>query len=296
MTGIRDIKKKMGSVSSTRKITSAMEKVAASKMRKSQDRMLSARPYADAIRNIMRHISSGNPEYVPELMQVREQHNNVVYIVVSSDKGLCGGLNLNLFKSILLHIQAKRQVNSDYSPHFCTLGTKATGYFRSIGMPIVQSAQGAGTEPKAETVVEAVREVTQAYARKEVDAVYLCFNEFTNTMTQTPMVDPLLPLVADTSTESGEPESGKSSHWDYLYEPEAAEILDAVVQRYIESVVYRSVVENFACEQAAKMLAMKSATDNASDLIDQLSLAYNNARQAAITKELSEIIGGAEAV
>jgi len=283
----KEIKTQIASITSTRKITSAMEMVAASKMRRAQDRMQSSRPYARSIRGVIQHLAKANPEYTHLYMQSGEV-KRVGFIVVASDRGLCGGLNINLFKATVSKMKAFHDQNVEMD--ICALGSKAISFFRNYGGNVVAAKGGLGDAPEAEQLVGAVKVMLDAYTEGRLDRLYVVSNEFVNTMTQKPTVDQLLPLQAEEDDES------LNHHWDYIYEPEAKELLDGLLTRYIESCVYQAVVENNACEQAARMLAMKNATDNAGNLIDELQLVYNKARQAAITQEISEIVGGAAAV
>jgi F-type H+-transporting ATPase subunit gamma len=286
MASGKEIRTKIGSINNTRKITSAMEMVAASKMRKAQDRMQAGKPYAQRIRAVVGHIASGNPEYHHLYLKEREV-KRVGYIIVSTDRGLCGGLNINTFKAALT--SSREWADQDVQAELCLIGGKAASFFKSVGGNVVAKVRDLGEQPEVNHLIGSVKVMLDKFADGEIDRLYLVGNEFVNTMTQTPYVEQLLPLVAD--------EDEKLRHsWDYLYEPDAHELLDGLLARYIESQVYQAVVENLACEQAARMIAMKSATDNAGSLIDELQLAYNKARQAAITQEISEIVGGAAAV
>ncbi|TVZ41615.1 F-type H+-transporting ATPase subunit gamma [Alteromonadaceae bacterium 2753L.S.0a.02] len=286
MASGKEIRTKIGSIKNTQKITSAMEMVAASKMRKAQDRMETGKPYAKRIRDVVSHIAAGNPEYKHLYLQEREVQR-VGYILVSTDRGLCGGLNINLFKTVLRH--SKEWAAKGIETDFCMVGAKGAAFFKSVGANIVASVRDMGEKPSITSLIGSVKVMLDAFADGKIDRLYLASNEFVNTMTQTPTVQRLLPL---------KPEEGeiRKHAWDYIYEPEAHELIDGLMVRYIESQVYQAVVENGACEQAARMIAMKSATDNAGELISDLQLAYNKARQAAITQELSEIVGGAAAV
>ncbi|MBY4676561.1 F0F1 ATP synthase subunit gamma [Marinobacterium arenosum] len=283
----KEIKTQIASIGSTRKITSAMEMVAASKMRKAQDRMQSSRPYARSIRGVIQHLAKSNPEYKHLYLQEREV-KRVGFIVVSTDRGLCGGLNINAFKAALTEMKA----NSDKSIEVdvCALGSKAVTFFRNFGGNVVAAKTHLGDAPEVAELIGAVKVMLDAYDEGKLDRVYIVSNEFVNTMTQKPVVEQVLPLKAEDDDER------LNHHWDYIYEPEAKELLNGLLVRYVESLVYQAVVENNACEQAARMLAMKNATDNAGNLIDELQMVYNKARQAAITQEISEIVGGAAAV
>ena len=286
MASLKDIRVKIASVKSTQKITKAMELVAASKMRKAQERMAAARPYARRIRAVIGHLANASTEYVHPYFKDREV-KRVGYIIVSTDRGLCGGLNINLFKRALQDSKSWREQNVEVD--FCLIGQKAQSFFRSVGGRVVATASHLGEQPSINDLIGTVQAMLTSYEKGEIDRLFLVHNEFVNTMTQKPEVHQLLPLPRDESKEY-------KHRWDYIYEPEARELLDLVMVRYIESQTYQSVVENNACEQAARMVAMKSATDNAGGLIKDLQLVYNKARQAAITQEIAEIVGGAAAV
>ena len=282
----KEIRNQIKSVKNTQKITRAMEMVAASKMRKAQDRMAASRPYADKMRNVVAHLAHAHPEYKHSYMQDREV-KRVGFIVVSSDRGLCGGLNNNLFRSTVRTLREWDEKGIDID--LCTIGSKAGGYFKRLGSNISASTSQLGDAPKIEDLIGTVKVMLDAFDNGEIDRLYVVYNKFVNTMTQDPTIDQLLPIEKSDDEEL-------SHHWDYLYEPEAKEVLTDLLTRYIESLVYQASVENVACEQAARMVAMKSASDNAGTMIDDLELVYNKARQAAITQELSEIVGGAAAV
>lgn len=281
----KEIKNQIASIGNTRKITSAMEMVAASKMRRAQDRMAASQPYANQIRKVVGHIANATPEYRHHYLDDRDV-KRVGYVVVASDRGLCGGLNVNMFKALLKNMTEWRAKGAEFK--FCAIGSKAVGFFRSNGGQVLASKTGLGDAPVASDLIGSVKVVLDAYDAGELDRVYVVYNQFVNTMTQKPVVQQLLPLQAEDKTGP--------DHWDYLYEPDAKELLDKLLVRYVESQTYQAVVENNACEQSARMLAMKNATDNAGDLIKSLQLVYNKARQAAITQEISEIVGGAAAV
>ena len=287
MAAGKEIRTKIRSIQNTQKITRAMEMVAASKMRKAQDRMAASRPYAEKIRNVIHHLAQAHPEYRHPYLEEREIRR-VGYIIVSTDRGLCGGLNANLFRHILR--QLRECDDQGIEIDLCAIGRKAAGFFRRLSAKLRAQTTELGDSPPLEDLIGAVKVMLDAYNDGEIDRLYLASNEFVNTMTQRPLIEQLLPIAA------AEPEEELRHHWDYLYEPESKVILDDLLMRYIESLVYQGVVENIACEQAARMVAMKSASDNAGNLIDELQLAYNKARQAAITQELSEIVGGAAAV
>lgn len=282
----KEIRTQISSINNTRKITRAMEKVAASKTRRAQDRMAASRPYAERIRQVVGHLANANPEYKHRYLTEREA-KRVGYIVVSSDRGLCGGLNVNLFKTTIKDM--KQFAETDVEIDICAIGSKGVSFFRNYGGNVTAAITGLGDAPKVDDLVGSVKVMLDAFDEGRIDRLYVVSNKFVNTMTQKPTVEQLLPLQAEESTEL-------QHHWDYIYEPDAVEILDGLLVRYIESQVYQSVVENIACEQAARMLAMKNATDNAGDIIDELQLVYNKARQAAITQEISEIVSGAAAV
>ena len=287
MAGAKEIRTKIKSIKNTQKITKAMEMVAASKMRKAQDRMRAARPYADKIRSVVAHLAHANPEYHHPFLEQRDP-KRVGYVVMSSDRGLCGGLNVNLFRAAINAMDEYHSSGATLS--FSLIGNKALGFFKRIGANVVSEASHIGDAPALMDLVGAIKVMLDAYENGELDRLYFAHNEFVNTMTQKPVVEQLLPLVPSDEEEL------KNTRWDYLYEPDAKHALDILLTRYIESLVYQGVVENIACEQSARMVAMKSASDNAGELIDELQLVYNKARQAAITQEISEIVGGAAAV
>jgi len=282
----KEIKTKIASVQNTQKITNAMEMVAASKMRKAQEGMAASRPYANNIRNVIGHIALGNLEYRHPYMEEREV-KRVGYIVVSTDRGLCGGLNINLFKQVLA--DAAKWQSSDAEVEFAVVGAKATSFFNNMGAKVTAQISGLGDSPSITDLVGSVQVMLKAYDNGEIDKLFIVYNKFVNTMTQEPTIDQLLPLPKSD-------DEAIKHRWDYIYEPDANVLLDQLLVRYVESQVYQGVVENLACEQAARMVAMKAATDNAGDLIDDLQLVYNKARQAAITQELGEIVAGAAAV
>ena len=286
MASGKEIRTKIGSIKNTQKITSAMEMVAASKMRKAQNRMETGKPYAQRIRSVVGHLANGNPEYKHLYLNEREV-KRVGYIVVSTDRGLCGGLNINAFKAVVKH--SKEWSDKGAQVDLCLVGAKGASFFKSVGGNIVASVRDLGEAPSLIDLIGSVKVMLDGFSNGTIDKLYLVGTEFVNTMTQTPFVQQLLPLQAE--------DDEKLKHtWDYLYEPEARDLLDGLLVRYIESQVYQAVIENGACEQAARMIAMKNATDNAGGLIGDLQLAYNKARQAAITQELSEIVSGAAAV
>lgn len=283
----KEIRTKIKSIQNTQKITRAMEMVAASKMRKAQERMSAARPYAEKIRNVIRHLAHAHPEYKHPYLREREV-KRVGFIVIASDRGLCGGLNSNLFKRSVRAMKEWQEKRVEVD--LCAIGSKATTFFNRFNANMVAQATHLGDAPRAEDLIGTVKVMLDAYDKGEIDRLFIVYNEFVNTMTQNPEVEQLLPIHSEEEDEE------LKHHWDYIYEPEAKEVLDGLLMRYIESLVYQGVVENFACEMAARMVAMKSASDNAGDLISDLQLVYNKARQAAITQELSEIVAGAAAV
>ena len=265
-----------------------MEMVAASKMRKAQDRMAATRPYSDKIYNVIQHLAFANPEYKHPYLQEREETQRVGYIIISSDRGLCGGLNNNLFKTVLKEIQQKSAQGLQVD--VCVIGQKALNFFRRLPVNLVGQKTQLGDAPHAHELIGTVKVMLDAYNEGRIDSLSIVYNEFVNTMTQENKIVKLLP------TKPEKPSEELSHHWDYIYEPDAKAVLDDLLVRYIESLVYQGVVENMACEQASRMIAMKNATDNAGNLIDDLQLVYNKARQAAITQEISEIVAGAAAV
>jgi F-type H+-transporting ATPase subunit gamma len=290
MAGLKEIRSKVASIKSTQKITKAMQLVAASKMRKAQERMSAGKPYAQRIRQVIAHLSQATPEYKHPYM-VERPVKRVGYIVVSSDRGLCGGLNINLFKKT---VQSVREFQAQgVETEFCLIGLKATTFFKNVGGKVVAVKTHIGDAPQIDALIGSVTVMLDAFDKGEIDRLYLVSNEFVNTMTQKPTLQQLLPLA---QSEQAAMKRDAQHTWDYLYEPEAKPLLDGLLVRFIESQVYQGVVENVACEQAARMVAMKAATDNAGDLIRSLQLIYNKLRQAAITQEISEIVGGAAAV
>ena len=286
MAAGKEIRTKISSIQSTQKITSAMEMVAASKMRRAQERMQLGKPYSRRMRAVVGHIANAAPEYKHMYMETREV-KRVGYIVVSTDRGLCGGLNMNLFKTTVRSMKEWNDQGVDVD--LSLIGAKAAAFFGSLGGNITAAVRDLGEEPSLSSLIGGVKAMLNAYEEGKIDRLYLVGNQFVNTMTQQPEVEQLLPLEAERSNEM-------KHHWDYIYEPDAKDLLEDLLTRYIESQVYQAVVENGACEQAARMLAMKNATENAGDLIDDLQLIYNKARQAAITQELSEIVSGAAAI
>ncbi len=288
MPGEKEIRSKIASVKNMQKITSAMEKVAASKIRKAQLQMQASRPYAERIRRVVGHLTHANPDYKHPFLTERDVHR-VGFIVISTDRGLCGGLNANLFKAVIAEIAKWR--GEDVKVDLALVGAKAVRFFRRMGGNVVGTASHLGDKPNVNDLIGSIKIMLDSYSKGEIDRLFLVHNLFVNSMTQKPQVVQVLPATGVKLAE-GE----LQAHWDYIYEPGADELLDDVLMRYIESQIYRGAVENFACEMAAKMVAMRSATDNAGEIIDGLQLKYNKARQAAITQEISEIVGGAAAV
>ena len=289
MSQAREIRTKIGSIRNTQKITRAMELVAASKMRKAQDRMSMSRPYAERIRAVIEHVAVSHPEYQHPYLVSRDTIRRIGYIVVTTDRGLCGGLNINLLRSLVKDMQRfeSQQVEID----LCVIGRKGAAFFKSVGGHIVAAVDHLGDQPELGQLIGVVKVMLDRFDAGTLDAVYLVSNRFVNTMVQRPVIQPLLPLPRETGS------TAEQGHWDYLYEPDSAEaLLTMLLVRYIESQVYQAVVENIACEQSARMVAMKSATENAGSLIRELQLIYNKARQANITRELAEIVAGAAAV
>ena len=283
----KEVRTKIASIKNTQKITRAMEMVAASKMRKTKDRMQATRPYSKKIGQIIKHLAQANPEYKHPYLIARDV-KRVGVILISSDRGLCGGLNSNLFRKTLA--QLMHWDNSNIEVDICTIGTKAFGFFSNLKVNLIGRVSKLGDAPHLNDIVGVIKIMLDAYEEGKIDQLYVVSNEFVNTMTQRPTVEQLLPVVASELDEN------LSGHWDYIYEPDAKEVLDHLLTRFIESKVYQGLVENNACEQAARMVAMKSASDNAGNLIGELQLIYNKARQAAITQEISEIVAGASAV
>jgi len=288
MAGEKEIRNKIRSVKNMQKITSAMEMVAASKIRKAQQQMEASRPYAERIRRVIGHLAHANPDYKHPFLVEREA-KRVGYIVISTDRGLCGGLNINMFKAVINELVQRKKEGVEVD--LALVGAKAVQFFRRLGGNVVGTASHLGDKPTVNDLIGSIKIMLDSYSEGTIDRLYLVHNEFVNTMSQKPEVKTVLPVSA---IDLGE--EALQDHWDYIYEPDAGELLDNVLMRYIESQVYRGAVENFACEMAAKMVAMKAATDNAGEIIDNLQIAYNKARQAAITQEISEIVGGAAAV
>jgi len=287
MAGAKEIRSKIASVQNTQKITKAMEMVAASKMRKTQDRRAASRPYAETIRSVIGHIALGNLEYKHPYLEEREV-KRVGYLVVSTDRGLCGGLNINLFKKLI--VEMKDWSDKGVQTDLALIGSKAASFFASVGGNVVAQVNGMGDEPSLADLIGSVKVMLQAYDEGRLDKLYIVTNRFVNTMSQVPTIVQVLPLPPS------DDENLKKKTWDYLYEPDPKALLDSLLRRYIEALVYQGVVENLASEQAARMVAMKAATDNGGNMIKELNLVYNKARQASITQELTEIVSGAAAV
>lgn len=285
MAGLKEIRSQIGSIQNTKKITKAMEMVAASKMRRARERMDASRPYATKMRQVVSHMANGHLEYQHTFIKERETVKRVGYIIISSDRGLCGGLNTNLFKKALQSIAEWKEKDVDVD--IAVFGNKALASFKRYG--IVAECTGLGDQPSIKDMFGTIKVMLDAYEEGRIDRLFLVENEFVNSMTQSPTVSQMIPIVPSDEEEI-------KYYWDYLYEPESKEVIDMLMMRYIESLVYQGVVENIACEMSARMIAMKSATDNAGDMIDKLKLVYNKARQAAITQEISEIVSGAAAV
>ncbi len=287
MAGTKEIRTKIKSVQNTRKVTRALEMVSASKIRKAQDKMKASRPYSRLMRQVIGHVAKANTEYKHPFLVERADIKRVGYVVISTDRGLCGGLNSTLFRKLLAEIREWQGKNVEVD--IVAIGQKAAAFFKRLKVNLVGSVTHLGEKPQVSQLIGVMKVMLDAYSDGRVDRVYLCYNDFVNTMTQKASTDPLLPLPASDSLET-------SHDWDYIYEPSAQVVLDDVLTRYVESLVYQGVLENLASEHAARMVAMKSASDNATDLIGSLQLVYNKARQAAITQEISEIVGGAAAV
>jgi F-type H+-transporting ATPase subunit gamma len=290
MAAGKEIRTKIKSVENTRKITKAMEMVAASKMRKAQERMKSARPYAEKIAQVAAHLAYAHPEYKHPFVIARDNVKRVGLIIITSDKGLCGGLNTNAFRVVVG--QMKQWEAAGVGIDVTTIGNKGLGFMQRLGANVVSQLVGLGDTPHMERLIGPVKVMLDAYLEGKIDALYIVYNRFVNTMKQEPTLTQLLPLAQMADDE----EASLKTHWDYIYEPDAKPVVDQMLMRYIESLVYQGVAENIACEQSARMVAMKAASDNAKDVIGELKLVYNKSRQAAITKELSEIVAGAAAV
>jgi F-type H+-transporting ATPase subunit gamma len=287
----KEIRGKIKSVENTKKITKAMEMVAASKMRKAQDRMRAARPYSEKVRNIAAHLGQANPEYVHPFMKIHPA-KSTGFIVVTTDKGLCGGMNTNILRALTQKFKDMQAVGA--TPQTIAIGNKGLGFLNRVGAPVLAHLTQLGDTPHLETLIGPVKVMLDAYTEGKLDAVYICYTRFINTMKQEPVIEQLLPLSSEKMHE--EAKAAGSYGWDYLYEPDAPAVIDDLLELYIESLVYQAVAENMASEQSARMVAMKAATDNAGSVIGELKLIYNKTRQAAITKELSEIVAGAAAV
>ena len=287
MSGSQEIRTQIASIQNTQKITKAMEMVAASKMKKAQDQMTKARPYADKILNVITHLAHAHPEYTSEFFSKRAVEKKG-YIIISSDRGLCGGLNNNLFKMVLENIEQDKA--SNINPAFALVGSKASSFFQRMGGDVIAQTSQLGDKPKVEQVLGLIKSTIDSFINSDIDEVHLVYNKFINTVSQEPTIQKILPINTEVKNED------YNYYWDYIYEPEAETVLESLFTRYIESLVYRGLVENLACEQASRMVAMKAASDNATDLIAELQLIYNKNRQAAITQEISEIISGAAAL
>ena len=287
MAGAKEIRGKIRSITNTQKITRAMEMVAASKMRKAQERMAAARPYADKMRQVVAHVEAAHTEYRHPFLISRPEVKRVGFVLVSTDRGLCGGLNANLFRALVHEIDRYRAEQVEME--LCCIGARGQAFFRRFDIGITAHADHLGDAPAIQDLVGTVKVMLDAFAEGRIDRLFFVYNRFVNSMTQNPVIEQVLPREPSD-------EDDVRHRWDYIYEPESKEVLDRLLKRYIESLIYQGVIENVACEQAARMVAMKSASDNAAELIEQFQLAYNKARQAAITQELSEIVGGAAAV
>lgn len=288
MSKAREIRTKIASIKNMQKITRAMELVAASKMRKAQDRMAMSRPYASKIRKVISHVAASHAEYPHPYLQQRENIQRRGYIIITTDRGLCGGLNVNLFRTALADMKRWQKDHIDID--LCVIGRKGEAFFRRYGGPILAVADHLGDSPEVRDIIDVVNVMLDQYNKEKIDAIYIATNKFCNTMVQKPIIRQLLPLQADQkAVEKG--------YWDYIYEPDSSkDLLEMLLVRYIESQVYQAVIENIACEQSARMVAMKNATENAGQLIDELQLIYNKARQAGITREIAEIVAGAAAI
>lgn len=294
MAGSREIRNKIKSVKNTQKITRAMEMVAASKMRKAQDRMKKARPYGEKIRNVAAHMSQANTEYRHPFLIARDTVKRIGIIIVTSDKGLCGGLNTNVLRKALNQMKVWQAEGEQLE--VCCVGNKGLGFMSRIGANVSSQVVGLGDAPDITKLIGAVKVVLDGYTRDQFDRVYIFYNRFVNTMKQEPVMEQLLPLTDERMQSDKQNNDKPRITWDYIYEPEAKPVIDDIMVRYVEALVYQAVAENMASEQSARMVAMKAASDNAGNVIDELTLIYNKSRQAAITKELSEIVGGAAAV
>ena len=293
MAAGKEIRSKIHSVENTKKITKAMEMVATSKMRKAQERMRHARPYADKVRNIAAHLAGANPEYRHPFLVVREQPRKVGVIVVTTDKGLCGGMNTNVLRDVTGRLRELQEAGDEIET--VAIGNKGLGFLTRIGAKVVAQVVQLGDTPHLEQLIGPVKTLLDQYADGELGAVLVAYTRFINTMRQEPVIEQLLPLSSE-RMQAETHESGSHRSWDYIYEPDAPSVIDDLLRRYVEALAYQAVAENMASEQSARMVAMKAASDNAGDIIDELNLVYNKTRQAAITKELSEIVGGAAAL
>ena len=287
MSGSQEIRSQIASIQNTQKITKAMEMVAASKMKKAQDQMTMARPYADKILNVISHLAHAHPEYESDFLSSRDVSKKG-YIIVSSDRGLCGGLNNNLFKKVLDQVETDKSNSIDSA--FSLIGNKSTSFFQRVGGEVIAKTSQLGDKPKIEQVLGLIKSTIDKFLSKEIDELYVVYNRFINTVSQEPVVQKILPISVMEKNDD------YNFYWDYIYEPDAKDVLESLFTRYLESLIYRAIVENLACEQASRMVAMKAASDNASDLISELQLIYKKNRQAAITQEISEIISGAAAL
>ena len=297
MAAGKELRTKIKSVENTKKITKAMEMISVSKMRKAQERMRAARPYSEKIRNIAANLGQANPEYVHAFMKTSKEAKSVGFIVVTTDKGLCGGLNTNLFRAVTAKLRETQTAGK--TPQTVAIGGKGLGFLNRIGARVVSHVTHLGDKPHLDKLIGPVKVLLDFYAKGELSAVYLSYNKFVNTMKQEPVVEQLLPLSHQTlkaQSDASEAAGGVRHGWDYIYEPDAQSVIDDLLVRYVEALVYQAVAENTASEHAARMVAMKAATDNAGNVIGELKLIYNKTRQAAITKELSEIVAGAAAV
>ena len=292
MPSTKEIRGKIKSVQNTRKITKAMEMVAASKMRKAQDRMRHARPYGDKIRNIVAHLASANPEYKHPFVAKRRELRNVGLILVTTDKGLCGGLNTNIQRAALQRVKEWDSAGTKFQA--TAIGNKGLGFLQRLNAVIVSQVVQLGDKPHLERLIGPIKVQLDAYSEGKLDAVYIAYSRFINTMKQEPVIEQLLPLSAERFEQT--PEEKRDYSWDYIYEPDAQRVIDELMTRYVEAIIYQSVAENIASEQSARMVAMKAASDNAKKVIEELQLIYNKTRQAGITKEISEIVGGAAAI
>ncbi|MEO6972249.1 MAG: F0F1 ATP synthase subunit gamma [Rhodoferax sp.] len=297
MAAGKELRTKIKSVENTKKITNAMQMISVSKMRKAQERMRAARPYTEKIRNIAANLGQANPEYVHPFMKVPEDAKSIGFIMVTTDKGLCGGLNTNLFRAVTGKLRDAQAAGK--TPQSVAIGGKGLGFLNRIGARVIAQVTQLGDKPHLDKLIGPVRVLLDSYTKGELSAVYLCYNRFVSTMKQEPVVEQLLPLShaeLKAQSDASEAQSGVTHGWDYIYEPDAQSVIDELLVRYVEALVYQAVADNTASEHAARMVAMKAATDNAGNVIDELKLIYNKTRQAAITKELSEIVAGAAAV